>query len=182
VAASGPDQDGTEVNVLLELDRRGRLGRLRIERSDDGNPLRFPRPKYLTRRINESEPLELPPPEVQRDVLPRERAVINFLLDEEFDGRDELRQQLATARVIPARSRDPQYIRFAVDPRAPLWPENLGLGCPVRADGVDSDGMPIDVSLHLDRLGRAKWLDIVRYTGDPPLVYPTPETLKRDGS
>jgi hypothetical protein len=98
-----------------------------------------------------------------RDLRADERGVIEQLLEHHFVGRDEIRSQLATARVIAEGSGDSRTLRFAPpDTGAPR--ANTMLRVPVEAQANDEDGVPIVVLLHVVD-GVVEELEVYRVDG-----------------
>ena len=103
--------------------------------------------------------------EPPRDLHAHERALIEQLLRPPFAGRDEIRYQLATARVRAEDSGDTRTIRFK------LALEDVRRACvsvrvPVEAEASDEDGTPIAVLLHVVD-GLLDELEIYRVDGQP---------------
>lgn len=108
---------------------------------------------------------DLRPVHPPRVLEAHERAVVEQLLRQPFDGRDQLRMQLSAARVIAERGRDSRTLRFERTggemPRAPT-----ALRVPVEGQAVDDDGVPIAVLLHVVD-GLIEELEIFRVDGRP---------------
>jgi hypothetical protein len=100
-----------------------------------------------------------------RELHARERALMEQLLSVPFVGRDEMRSQLATARVRAAGGGDTRTVRFK------LALEDLHRACinvrvPVEAETTDEDGVPIMVLVHVVD-GLLDELEIYRVDGKP---------------
>lgn len=109
---------------------------------------------------NDLRPLNPP-----RDLRAHERALIEQLLRPPFDGRDEIRSQLANARVSAEGDGDTRTLRF--EPDRSKVPRGLTvLRVPVEAEATDDDGVPIAVLLHVVD-GIAEELEIYRVDGLP---------------
>ena len=106
-----------------------------------------------------------------RPLTSNEREVITRLLEPEFPGRDELRDQLATARAI-----DLEDGGFALEcetaVRAPVK-----VTVPTEGEYVDADGVPVHVELHVVD-GVMSELDI--YKNDSSKVVDAPTASKLD--
>lgn len=105
-----------------------------------------------------------------RGLRPDERAMLEFLLDETFLGRDQLRRQLDVAGVVPECADGCPSLAFDVDPASEPTPLKAAT-VPVEAEGRDDDGMPILVALHAPD-GYLRELEIVRFDGEPPRLFP----------
>lgn len=100
-----------------------------------------------------------------RDLHAHERVLIEQLLGSPFAGRDEIRSQLATARVRAEGSGDTRTIRFKLalkDVRRAC----ISVRVPVEAEASDDDRVPIMVLLHVTD-GLAEELEIYRADGQP---------------
>jgi hypothetical protein len=107
-----------------------------------------------------------------------ERSLLETLLDHhQFDGREQLRQQLesATARLI--LEYDDNY--GSVELRVSNGPPSSGrYRVPVEGQYLDHDGIPVWLLLHINREGFMCELEIVRADGKPLLSPPTAERLE----
>lgn len=106
-----------------------------------------------------------------------ERALVEFLLDAPFLGRDQLRQQVESARVIGTCPDGCPTVTFRVDRSLVSTPPDA-VTVPVEAEGRDADGMPILVTLHAAD-GYLQELEIVRFDGEAPRSFPRPDSLRR---
>lgn len=106
-----------------------------------------------------------------------ERALAEFLIDEPFPGRDQLRRQLDSARVRDEGAEDCATIGIAVDRSLPPTPAEA-VTVPVDAEGRDTDGMPILFVLHAPD-GYLRELEVVRFDGEPPRSMPPVASLRR---
>jgi len=110
------------------------------------------------------------PEDLVQHVEPRpltgdEQQLIDQLLQEPFAGRDELRAQLAEARVIASGKRDTRTLVFGSPP--PNIPSaSTDSRVPVDAVITDEDGTDIEVLLHVID-GFARELEIYRVDGAP---------------
>lgn len=120
---------------------------------------------------------EAPSPTPSRGLGTEERALLQFLLDEPFLGRDELRQQMESVQVIGACPDGCPTVALAVDRSLVSTPPDA-LTVPVEAEGRDADGMPILVALHAAD-GYLQELEIVRFDGEAPRSFPRPDSLRR---
>lgn len=98
-----------------------------------------------------------------RDLLPRERALVDRLLDAPVRSRDELRAQLRGARVTAEGQGDTRSIRFQLDRNAPRAETQMRI--PVEGQAADADGVAIAVLLHVVD-GLAEELEIYRVDGE----------------
>lgn len=107
-----------------------------------------------------------------------ERKLLETLLDHhDFDGRDQLREQLesTTARLILEYRDDYGSIELQV---------SNGLASsgryrvPVEGQYLDDDGIPVWLLLHINREGFMCELEIVRADGKPLIFTPTAERLE----
>jgi hypothetical protein len=107
-----------------------------------------------------------------RKLSQREKAILDRLLKEPFPGRDELRAQIANARV---KAIDEYYgsIEFQVNdgPKAPVLQR-----VPVDAFSKDADGMLIEVLLHVVD-GVVDELEVIKYDGTPIQRHPEASDL-----
>jgi hypothetical protein len=107
---------------------------------------------------------------VQRSLRDDERALLDFLLSTDFPGRDELRKQAETVRVIAECQCGCGTIELQVEPGLP----------PARVNGpipIEAYGDAIDVLLFA-RNGVLGSLEIVFYADPPERPYPRPDQLK----
>lgn len=89
----------------------------------------------------------------------KERKLLSFLVDAEFPGRDELRQQAVTA-MVSRDCRDCPTFELEVDHRCPK--ASVKRTVPIEAEGRDSDGMAVQILLHVVD-GYLSELEIFRY-------------------
>jgi len=95
-------------------------------------------------RFNQHYWYDVNPP---RSLTRREREVLAFMLSKPFPGRDALRQQAETARVVSACSHC-ATIFFAIN-RITAPPAHVERRVPIEALGSDVDGMGVQVLLHV---------------------------------
>jgi hypothetical protein len=110
-----------------------------------------------------------------RPISPQESSIIDLLLEGPFLGRDEIRLQLAHARVTPIEEHGDNYgsLEFEVQPGPKaLVRERV----PVDARALDEDGVPIDYLLHVVD-GVVKELEVVKADGSPIRRYPKASDL-----
>jgi hypothetical protein len=107
---------------------------------------------------------------VNRGLRREERALLNFLLSADFPGRDGLRQQAETLRVVGECQCGCGTIEFQVQPNLP--PAKVEHTIPIEAYGD-----ALDVLLFA-RNGFLGSLEIVFYADLPHRPYPLPEQLK----
>ena len=109
-----------------------------------------------------------------RELAGWERALIDRLLVSEFEGRDELQQQLQDCRVRIVDKYDDNYGSLEFDVQSgPLAKTES-----VVADGQaqDSDGIPIEVLLFV-RDGKLHELEIYKADGTPIIRRPDAANL-----
>lgn len=112
---------------------------------------------------------------VPRRLTERERNLLNFLAGHLLKGRDELVLQIQAALVKEYCSHCPS-VYFVVDRLlAPEFP--LPQTVPVVAQGKDTDGMFLEILLHL-REGFLDQLELWRGDGGPIRDLPDTSTLK----
>lgn len=83
-----------------------------------------------------------------RELTAKERAVLEFMLQPDFPGRDELRQQLDVTRVCGESGRGDPTIDLYVD-RTSAPPAPVKRRIPIEARGRDPDGIGLEVLLHV---------------------------------
>jgi hypothetical protein len=94
-----------------------------------------------------------------------ERALVDQLLAQPFNGRDEIVAQLRDARVIAEGTGDSRTLKFALPHKdAPHAPTAQRI--PVEGMADDADGVPITVLLHVID-GWVTELEIYRVDGKP---------------
>jgi hypothetical protein len=105
-----------------------------------------------------------------------EAAVLERLLSRKYPGVEELRRQLRGAQVepLPAHGDHCRSIRILpmVSDPAPVvnW-------VPVRAVGLDSDGVPVLIFLHT-QAGAVTELEVLKADSSRIRALPTPESLE----
>ena len=113
-----------------------------------------------------------------RPLKHEERRLLETLLEHhQFDGRDQLREQLesTTARLI----REYQDDYGSIELRVSNGPPSSGrYRVPVEGQYLDDDGIPVWFLLHINREGFMCELEIVRADGKPLHSTPTPERLE----
>jgi hypothetical protein len=107
-----------------------------------------------------------------RELHPREKELLERLLDLEFLGRDELRLQLPFVTAREVEKDGTLVLRCSQGPPAP---GNRA----VPAGGVcwDADSVPISVMLHVDQDGFMRRLEITKFDSSPIIVPPTARSL-----
>lgn len=103
-----------------------------------------------------------------------ERALLLRLLESNFDGADELRRQLETARVRGVSGYHDSWGSIEFEARDNAAPP----GVVVEAMAPDSDGVPIGLLLH-ESGGTLYELEIVKYDGTEILAFPPAEKFER---
>src|SRR5579884_3568998 len=109
-----------------------------------------------------------------RQLTPKERGILEFLLSRPFPGRDQLWRQLLTARVsgdCGCRS-----LRLSVDRRVTERAQ-VKRRIPIEAEGVDADGMKIHFLLHVVD-GYMLELEIFREDSKPIIELPVASALE----
>ncbi len=113
-----------------------------------------------------------------RPLQDAERRLLETLLDHhQFDGRDQLREQLqsTTARLILEYQDNYGSIELHIS----NGPSSSGrYRVPVEGQYLDDDGIPVWFLLHVDREGFMCELEIVRADGKPLISIPTSERLE----
>jgi hypothetical protein len=105
-----------------------------------------------------------------RQLKPNERALLEFLLSEDFPGRNELREQVGRIEVVGDCDCGCGSINLMV--RNPVVRSVAREPIPVEAHGAG-----IDVLLFV-RDGLLSSLEIVDHGDNRPLAYPSPSGLK----
>jgi len=104
-----------------------------------------------------------------RPLKMRERELLEKLLEPEFPGRDELRQQLNS--VTAKQILEDGTLDLQCDP---TYPAPVKCRVPVEGQCPDADGVPIGVVLHVVH-GFMNELEIVKYDGseirNPPSAH-----------
>lgn len=100
-----------------------------------------------------------------RDLREDERALIEQLLAQSFNGRDELAAQLRDAQVIAEGAGDTRTLRFG-PLRGDAFPAPTALRIPVEGIADDADGVAITVLLHVVD-GWVTELEVYRVDGKP---------------
>ena len=109
------------------------------------------------------------------DLNSDERALLEFLLTAEFPGRSELLDQAQHVQAVGDCDCGCGTIDLGVEGRVVPAQAHEGL-VPVEAYG-ERNGVPLEVLLFV-RGGLLSSLEIVDYSTDRPLAYPTPGELK----
>ena len=105
-----------------------------------------------------------------RDLSRWEREVLERMLEQPFDGRDALREQLARARVRRVDDEGSLSIEGAT-PTEHYWPA-------VTARGEDADGIAIEMILLVGDDDRINELDVWKGDGSPIKQMPKPSALE----
>ena len=109
-----------------------------------------------------------------RPLKAKEEELLNFLLSKPFPGRDALRAQLKSVRVM-TDCKDCPTIELAVDQTTgPV--ATVKARVPIEAEGFDSDGVRIHLLLHVVD-GLLSELEIFREDVNPILNLPSPDSL-----
>lgn len=108
-----------------------------------------------------------------REMQPRERELIRRLLEPAFPGRDELSQQLETAKV---RTLDEDgCLGFLTSPSAKA--DNVKYAVPTEGEYEDPDGVTVHVLLHM-RSGIARELEFFREDGSRVQTWPDSSSVR----
>jgi hypothetical protein len=113
-----------------------------------------------------------------RPLQDHERKLLQTLLDHrQFDGRDQLREQLEStmARLVLAYKDNYGSIELRVSNGPPSSGRRR---VPVEGEYRDEDGIPVWLLLHINREGFMCELEIVRADGKPLISPPTPDRLE----
>jgi hypothetical protein len=107
-----------------------------------------------------------------RELAPRERGLLEKLLEAEFPGRDELRVQLDSLTRKQAGEDGTLILRCGSGP-----PAATQFRLAAEAMGKDEDGGEISVLLHVNKDGFMSMLEIIKYDGSPILRPPAAHDL-----
>ena len=111
-----------------------------------------------------------------RELTAVEREILDLLLRDPFPGRDQLREQLDSARVRRIDEYDDNYgsVEFVVDHARPA---PVTAYMVAEAGTEDEDGVPVEVLLHV-RDGVLRELEVVKADGSPLIRSLRAEELK----
>ena len=112
-------------------------------------------------------------PESFRDMYPRERDLIRKLLGPAFPGRDELSEQLKTAKVRIIDEDGSLEFSISSDARA----DRVKHVVPTEGEYEDPDGVTVHVLLHLFS-DKAKELELFREDGSRVQTWPDPDFVR----
>lgn len=112
-----------------------------------------------------------------REISPKEREILDFLLAEAFDGREEIRFQLDKAKVSGKCACGCPSIVFSVD-RDAVPAASVRSRVPTEAVAVEKDGTKIAILLHVVE-GYVSELEVYRHDGGTIKVLPNRESLRR---
>lgn len=110
-----------------------------------------------------------------RKLTSKEEALLSFLLSRQFPGRDQLRQQMRSARVSGECKCGCPTVELLVD-RAQSPRAKVVRRMPVEAIGNDEDGTQLYALLHVDDDGFLCELEAYR-VDSKPLKLPDPGSL-----
>jgi hypothetical protein len=112
---------------------------------------------------------------MSRRLKPNETAILERLLEAPFPGRDAVREQISRSRVKLIDEYHDNYgsLEFEVA-GGPKAPDDLRV--PVNASALDSDGVPIEIFLHIVN-GLVDELEIVKADGSPIIRPPEASEL-----
>lgn len=102
-----------------------------------------------------------------------ERALLLRLLESDFDGADELRRQLETARVRGVSDYNDNWGSIDFEPAG----NHAACYLMVEAMAPDSDGVPVELLLHV-RDGTLEELEIIKADGTEILAFPPAEKFE----
>ena len=109
----------------------------------------------------------------RRELNPIERAILEFLLGQQFPGRDELKLQLASLKVVGGCNCGCESIDLSVD-------EGAAICAPVRervpVEATTRVGPGVDVLLHVVD-GLLRELEVYRQDGESAAL-PDPSSLE----
>lgn len=108
-----------------------------------------------------------------REMELRERRLVHRLLEPAFPGRNELREQLETARVRVVD--DDGCLEFSITSSTEARQAKYAV--PSEGEYEDADGITVHVLLHMVR-GKAKELEFFREDGGRVKTWPDPDTLR----
>jgi hypothetical protein len=106
-----------------------------------------------------------------RELDPRERSLLEKLLEPEFPGRNELRAQLGSLTAKPAGADGTLILRGSGPSATTQWRLVSEAMC------RDADGGPISVLLHVDKQGLLHMLEIIKHDGSPIVRPPMAQDL-----
>src|SRR4029079_10712769 len=86
-------------------------------------------------------------PILVRELSVHEREIVSRLLNADFTGAVRLREQ-ANAATVRAEDHG-GVLALVFSAQSPTHPAQVNNRVPVEAEGLDSDGMPIQVLLHV---------------------------------
>lgn len=108
-----------------------------------------------------------------REMQPKERELLRTLLEPVFPGRDELLQQLETAKV---RTIDEDgSLEFSISSCTKA--EHVTSRVPTEGQYEDPDGVTVHVLLHVVD-DKAKELEFFREDGSPVQSWPDPNSIR----
>jgi len=108
-----------------------------------------------------------------REMQPRERELIHKLLEPNFPGRDELLQQLETAKVRTIDVNGSLQFLISSSTKA----DHVKYVVPVEGEYEDLDGMTVHVLLHMAG-DKAKELEFFREDGLPVQSWPDSHSIR----
>jgi hypothetical protein len=107
-----------------------------------------------------------------RELLPSERAILDRLLEAEFDGRDEIRQQLGEVLVQPVDEDGSLRLVTIVGPPAPVR-----FAAPVSGQALDEDGVGMEIVLQMEG-DRVAELEFYKFDGSGVRRLPDPKDIE----
>ena len=108
-----------------------------------------------------------------RPLEEHERAILERLLECEFPGQDELRQQAESVRAKLIDEYNDEYNSLALSVHSPIL-ASTEFRVPVEAEYLDADGVPICILLHVVD-GRLHELEIFKADGGTIKNPPRPD-------
>jgi hypothetical protein len=106
-------------------------------------------------------------------MVPRERELLRKLLEPEFPGRDELVQQLETAKV--RRIDDDGSLEFLIS--SAIKADHVKYVIPTEGEYEDPDGITVHVLLHMSG-DKVKELEFFREDNAQVKSWPDPASLR----
>jgi hypothetical protein len=112
-----------------------------------------------------------------REINNYERNLLKKILTFAFEGKEEIRQQLANAKVRTLEVGD-NYgsIEFEINPAAKKVVTTQRV--PIELEGYDKDSVPISILLHVAN-GIVDELEIFKADGTPIAIFPSAEDFNQ---
>jgi hypothetical protein len=165
------DVDGGPAHVLLHV-VDGKIKELEFYKEDRSQVICLPAPSKVEVLVGEDE-RKLIYTEPFRDMQPKERELIRKLLEPMFPGRDELAQQLETAKVRTIDNNG--SLEFMVS--SPTKASRVKYAVPTEGEYEDPDGVTVHVLLRM--LGdKVKELEFYREDNGQVQSWPDPGSVR----